>query len=109
MRNPGRLYQGQPGTTEGTLTTVPAGETWVITDIMVCNTTTNTETFTLSVVPSGDTAGAGNRILKEITLAPNETKKLTGGGTVMEESDFLSGLQSTSAAITLTISGWIES
>lgn len=108
MRNPIRIYQGQPSDTEGTLETVPAGETWVITDIMICNTTGSDETVSLSLVPSGDTAGDSNRIMEEIEITAHDTQKATGGGTVMEEGDFLSGLQSTSGAITLTISGWKE-
>lgn len=107
-RTPERFYQGQPATSETTLATVETATDWVITDIVLCNTTGTAENISLSVVPDGNTADAANRILDGYEVSANDTVKLTGGGTVLHSGDFLSALQSTSGAITVTISGWKE-
>lgn len=109
-----RLYQGQPGTGETTLYTVPTTLNSVnvkrvqVTEIVVCNTTTNNAAISLSIVPSGGTAGAANRILATANVNGNTTQTMTLRE-VMYVGDFISGLQGISGAITVTISGMVKS
>lgn len=99
------LYRGQPGTTESTLYTVPASTTTVITGIVLANTTATDATVSLSVVPSGGTAGAANRILEGVTVSAKSSFFIDGLSLPMATGDFISGLQGTAGAITVTISG----
>lgn len=102
--NRAQLYQGQPATTATTLYTVPASTDVRVTEILLCNTTGTDATFTLSVVPNGGTAAATNRILSALLVAANETV-VVELATYMTAGGFLSGLQGTTSAITVTISG----
>lgn len=99
------LYQGQPGTTNSTLYTVPASTTVKVASIVITNTTSSSATLTLSIVPSGGTAGAANRILAAIAVGGNVTMTLDPISVYMNASDFIAGLQGTSSALTVTISG----
>lgn len=99
-----RLYQGQPGTAAATVYTVPASTDAKITSIVLANTTGTTATVTLSVVPSGQSAGAANRVLAALAVAPNDT--VTVDSPVhMTTGDFLSVLQGTANAVTVTVNG----
>ncbi|WP_163538326.1 hypothetical protein [Gracilibacillus sp. YIM 98692] len=105
-----RLYQGQPGTTEETLYTVGTNNTHSKVhkfQVTVANVTNTDATFDLSIVPNGGSAGDTNRIAKGVEVAGNSVANLTFNQ-VLEASDFLSGLQGTSGALTVTISGVIE-
>lgn len=99
-----QLYQGQPGTGATTLYTVPASTDAKITEILLCNTTGSAATITISVVPTGGSASAANRILSAMQLVPNETVVFTVD-TYLTTGTFLSALQGTASAITVTISG----
>lgn len=99
-----RLYQGQPGTAEGTLYTVPASTSAIVKEIIMTNITTTAATVSISVVPSGGTAGATNRIIEGLTIPANDIK-VAPLSTVLNAGDFLSGLQGIASAITVTISG----
>jgi hypothetical protein len=101
---PKRLYIGQPGTTESTLYTVPTGKKVIIKDITICNTSSTDATISLSIVPSGNTAAASNRILASLKVTANSTVDITLSQ-VMNEGDFISGLQATAGALTVLISG----
>lgn len=101
---PKRLYQGQPGTAETTLYTVPASTSTIVKEIILTNTTTTVAAASISAVPSGGTAGAANRIIAGFSIAANDTK-IVPLSTVLNTGDFLSGLQGTASAITVTISG----
>lgn len=111
---PERLYQGQPSTRESTLYTAPSTcQRVIIKEIIITNTSSSNATVSLSIVPSGQTAGVANRILASATLAaagqPNSSLKLDQMSQVMYANDFISGLQGTSGAITVTISGVVIS
>lgn len=97
------VYQGQPSTTVATVYTVPASTTVKVASIVVTNTTTSAATLTLSVVPSGGTAGATNRVLTAYSVAGNDT--VVFDTTIyMNAGDFLATLQGTASALTVTIS-----
>lgn len=52
---------------------VGAATTATIRSITFCNTDTVDRTFTLHLVASGDTPGAGNMVHPAITIKPNQT------------------------------------
>jgi hypothetical protein len=99
-----RLYQGQPSTGEATLYTVPSSTSVIVKQIVLCNTSASTASISLSIVPSGGTAGSANRIVGGYTVPANATQTLDMSQ-VMNTSDFISGLQGTASTVTVTISG----
>lgn len=99
-----KLYQGQPTTSEATLYTVAALTNVKLQSIIVCNTTATAATLSLSVVTAAGTAGVTNRILAAFSVAANDTVTIDVP-VEMGAADFLSGLQGTASALTLTISG----
>ena len=101
---PARLYQGQPGTSSATLYTVPSSTTVIVKQILVANTTSTAATLTLSLVPSGGTAGVTHHIASAVTVQGNALVTFDLAQ-VMTAADFLAGLQGTSGALTVTISG----
>lgn len=101
---PKKLYTGQPGTTATTLYTAPASTTTIIKNILVCNTTSSAATLTLSLVASGGSAAASNRILSAYNVSANDTVAIDLSG-VLATGDFISALQGTSTALTCHITG----
>jgi hypothetical protein len=101
---PKKLYTGQPGTTATTLYTAPASTTTIIKNIIICNTTATDATLTLSLVPSGGSAGTTNRIMSALVIKANDTVAMDLSG-LLSTGDFISALQGTSAALTVHISG----
>src|SRR5882757_3589571 len=77
-----RLYGGQPGTSEGTLYTVPGSTNARVTEVVITNTTAAPATVSLSAVPSGGGASAANRLIAGVSVAAN-------GVTVMDMSVYL--------------------
>jgi hypothetical protein len=98
------LYEGQPTTSEATLATCPASTTWRADSVVLCNTTSTAATISLSRVPSGGTAGATNRFMSAFSVPANDTVTVDVKQ-YLNAGDFLSGLQGTSAAVTVTING----
>ncbi len=108
---PTRLYQGQPSSVETTATpgilsaAVPSATTWIIKQIVLCNTSTSTAvSISLSVVPTGNTGGSANRIISNYSLAANQTTTFDLS-VVMSTGDFLTAVVSISSQVTATISG----
>lgn len=106
MANAKRFYLGQPGTTMASIYTVPANTTGIIKEIILTNTTATPADISLSIVPSGGSAGLNNRIFeqKEIPANGSEIIQLT---TVVEAGDTIQMSQITDGAITATMSGVI--
>lgn len=105
-----RLYQGQIGTAETTVYTVGTSNTHTKVhkfQVTVANVATTDATLSLSIVPSGDIAGSANRILESVNVSANSVANLTFNQ-VLDTGDFISGLQGTSEALTITISGVVE-
>lgn len=92
------LYRGQPGTSSATLFTATTDTK--IASIVLCNTTGNNATVTLSVVNSG---GGTNRIVSE--LVPANGISIINSSIYMTAGDFIAGLQGTASAITVSVSG----
>lgn len=83
--------------------TTPASRQDVIKDFDVCNTTAGAVTFTMNLVPTGGTAGAGNQILSSVSIPANQTLHWTGTQ-VLNAGDFISTAAS-AVGLTLTVSG----
>jgi hypothetical protein len=102
--NRARLYAGQPGTSESTVYTVPASTDAKVTEVVITNTSAAPATVSLSAVPTGGTAGNTNRLLAGITL-DGSSVVIMDMSVYLTAGDFLSAVQATAGAITLTISG----
>ena len=87
-------------TTGGTVYTTPANTQAVLRDIIVCNESNATATFTLSI----GTDGAGKRLFKSSSIAANTTFQQTGSVT-LEAAEIIQAAASANSAIVLTISG----
>ena len=101
---PVRMYIDQVPNSETTLYTVPGATSALLKEINIANVTGSPVTFQLSVVPSGDTAGADNRIIPSTSI-PANSKVYYAFVTAMETGDFLSAIAGTASALTVEISG----
>jgi len=104
VTTPKVLYRGRINTAEQTVYTVPVNKIAIITGITLCNNGVDMSTLTLSVVPNGDVASLDNRIMnmEEFDFKSSISLKYN---IPMQSGDFISGLQGTENAITITISG----
>ena len=59
--------------TETTLLESPGGISYTIVSMFLCNTSVNTETITINVIKSGDSATDTNTILKEVSITAADT------------------------------------
>lgn len=98
-----RVYgPAQPGTSNGTLYTVPADTQLIVRSIHACNTTGASATLSLAI--NGTAATAANCWLEAYPVQADDTYDWSGM-LVLEAADTIQGLQGTSGAITVTISG----
>ena len=93
-----------PGTSIATIYTVPSSTDVKLTQVVLCNTTGTAAAVTLSAVPSGQTAGAANRLLAGLVVDANGVVTVDLD-TYLGPADFLAMSQGTSSAVTATISG----
>lgn len=102
-----RVYgPAQPGTTNGTLYTVPGGTTAHVKSIKVVNTTGSAAWITLAINGSSDTAG-NHWVFSSYSVPANgfvhvETYE------ALATTDTIQGKQQTSGALTVTISAVLE-
>jgi hypothetical protein len=96
------LYRGQPTTSSATMYTTTTDTK--IASIVMCNTSAATATVTISVVNSGGTAGVTNQVLSGLSI-PAYTTVMMDTNIYMTGGDFIAANQSTSGAITVSISG----
>lgn len=100
---PIRMYDGQPGTTDTLLVTVPPSESWIIKEIMLTNTDAVSKKITIGF-PSGTALAAANQRVPNVSISGNSfvvidmTQVLLTGETIR-------GLQETATAISVLISG----
>lgn len=91
-------------TTETTVYTVPGSTTTVVKQIVVANVTAADVTTSLSLVPSGGSAGVTNRLYEQTTIPAYSTVTFDLSQ-VMDTGDFISIKQGTASGVTTTISG----
>jgi hypothetical protein len=101
---PTRIYgPAQPGTSNGTLYTVPAAKIAKVTNIHLANVTATAATVTLSINGSAD----ANMLMKAQSVAANSVVNFPYNY-ALAAADTVQGLQGTSAAITVTISAELQ-
>jgi hypothetical protein len=92
-------------TSEASQYAAPAGQSVEIKSASVTNTTGGALTVTLSVVPGGGAAAAGNRVYSALSIAAGATTKLDALiGTWISDTDFISGVAS-GAGVSLVLTG----
>jgi hypothetical protein len=94
-----------PGTSVGTIYTVPASTNTAVQTITMCNTTSADATITLYRVPSGGTAGAANMVLNVYKVTAGNTIILDNLRWVLPTGATLQALQGTASAITIYVDG----
>lgn len=87
------IVNAQLTTTQLDILTVPAGKTYAITNILVCNTdNTDSATFDLHFIPSG-AGGLNNkvtRVVNNLTLPAEETFTFDSERIILEAGDRVS-------------------
>jgi hypothetical protein len=97
-----RVYgPAQPGTTNGTLYTVPGATTATLRNIHIANTTASAATISLAI--NGTAATAANCFLSGLSIPANGSYDWSGF-LVLATTDTLQGLQGTTGALTVTVS-----
>lgn len=91
-------------TTETTVYTVPGSTSAIVKQFVFANVTGSSATISVSLVPSGGSAGVTNRILEAVPLPANSIT-VVDLTQVMATGDFISIKQGTASAITTTVSG----
>lgn len=99
-----QLGQSAITTGSGTLVyTVPTGYKADIRDVCIANTSSSAITFSLSLVPSGGSAGTANRMFPDISI-PANTLIHWCGNQILDTGDFIQCIGSASG-VTVTVSG----
>jgi hypothetical protein len=96
-----RFYKGQPATTDAALYTVPGGQKIIVKQVVIANTTATAATITLGV---GTSSTAANQFVPAVSIPANTVETLEMA-LVLTAAETLNGLQGTSSAITVMISG----
>lgn len=99
-----KLAQGQLGTSDAAVFTVPGSTTYRTFKIMVCNTHTARVTFRLHHVDSAGSSAANNAIFYDAPLEPKQTMEF-GDGLIFETGQMLRGLASVASVVTVTVCG----
>ncbi len=100
---PKRMYFGTPATTDATLYTAPSVTPGaIVKQILLVNTTATAATVTLAL--NGTAATAANQILAAVSVAANQVITLDCSQ-VLNSGDTIHGLQGTSSACNVLISG----
>lgn len=100
----------QVALTDTTLLTVPAGKTYAITTLIVCNTATydvsgnNDTSFDLHFVKSGQAKGAQNQICNNITVQGADTFTFDTEKVVIEAGDSIVIVSQAPANLSATVS-----
>jgi hypothetical protein len=92
----------QLATTTGALITVPAAHTYVVKQIVVCNTDTIDRAFSLAI---GSAATTSNRLFSTMPIGANDTL-VFDTAIVLAATETLQGLADTNGKITVTAFGW---
>lgn len=86
------IVNAQLTTTQLDILVVPAGKSYAITNILVCNTdSTDAASFDLHIIPSGDAlANKVTKVVSELSLPAGETFTFDTEKIVLEEGDKIS-------------------
>lgn len=92
----------QLGLTTGAVITVPASHTYIVKQIVVCNTDTIDRAFSLAI---GSAATASNRMFSTMPIGANDTL-VFDTAIVLAAGETLQGLADTTSKVTVTAFGW---
>lgn len=99
---PTLFYHGQVGTTSGYMTN--SSVYGIIKNIVFCNTTASSATVTIGLSASGSTDAAAKRLFSAVSIPANTTVSFDCS-VVLDPNYRMYGLQGTSGAITVSVSG----
>ena len=105
------FYEGTPGTSSGILATVPAGEEWLLDEVVANNTTGTAATLTLNHVPAGGSVATGNQLASAVSVAANVDVQVLPNppaGISLKAGDTIRGLQGTGSALNVRIMGRVR-
>lgn len=103
---PARLVSGSQLTTSAVSYYTSTNAMTRIDACALTNTSGGTVTVTVHLVPSGDTAGSGNCVMKARSLTSGQTVLVSGAiGQWIDTNGSLQALASSGGAITLVASG----
>lgn len=86
--NPQRLGYGLLTDTPQLMYTVEAGHYIIIKEILICNSDTVDRTYTMNIVPSGQSVSSINEFISDATIQAKETK-IISLSTILEQGDTL--------------------
>jgi hypothetical protein len=92
----------QLGTSTTTLFTVTSAHTFVVKQIIICNTDTVDRTVTLAI---GNAAVTSNRIMSSLPIGANDVM-VWDTALVLLTGETLQGLSDTASKVTVTVVGW---
>ena len=95
----------QLGTSASTVYTVATGVTAVVKQILLVNVSGSATTATVHVVPSAGSAGATNRIVSTLPIAPSTTITLDLSQ-VLTAGDTIQALAGATSAVNIMVSGY---
>jgi len=98
-----RLAQAALTTSYVTVYTTPLLTRTYVKNIDICNTTAGALNLYISLVPSGGTAGTGNALYYNFSVAANS--RVQWAGTQILTSGDLISVKASGAGLTVTISG----
>lgn len=103
------LIHGRVSNSETTMYTGPADSSVKITGARLTNTTGSAVTVSISVVKTGDSAGASNRVLTDYSLAAKDGVDLDEVKDFLGPGDFISAIASAATSVNLKLSGVVFS
>jgi hypothetical protein len=107
---PAVLFAKQLTAAEAAQYTAPANSAVKIISAVLCNTSAANATISVSVVPTGGTAGPANRILSSFTLAPADSLTLTEiEGAMLGPGDSISAISSVASVVSFVVTGAVSS
>ena len=97
------------GTTETTILTVPAGETYRLDGLLVANTDSAAHTFRIYLYQSGGSASQQNALYYDVSIAANTTQKLTLDVLTLPANWKLTGQADAANVVNVVITGFTQS
>jgi hypothetical protein len=99
------LFQYAMRTADDRFGQVPAGKRWLVTSIVVCNTTSSNHTFRLFHLTPGKSSSTGNALVYDARVSANSTAfPLSGERIPMMENEEMRG-QASATGMTITAYG----
>lgn len=102
------LHTGQLAATDTLIYQCPPTSSVTVSTATVCNTSDIPQTVSLSVVKAGGVSGVANRVAI-IDLEPDESSSVEELLVFLGPGDFISGLASEAASVSIVLTGAVSS